>query len=115
MRVEIWHNPDCGNSRGALALIRASGIEPTIVDYLRDPPAIERLRLAIADAGLSVRAAIRAKEAEYAAQGLDDPALSDAALLEAMIATPVLINRPFVFAPKGVRLCRPPERVLEIL
>ena len=76
MRVEIWHNPDCGNSRGALALIRASGIEPTIVDYLRDPPAIDRLRLAIADAGLSVRAAIRAKEAEYAVE-LADKFLKD--------------------------------------
>ena len=115
MAVEIWHNPRCGNSRGALALLREAGIEPTIVDYLREPPDKARLQAAITAAGLTVRQAIRDKEAEYAAQGLDDPALSDDALLDAMAATPVLINRPFVFTPKGARLCRPPERVLELL
>ena len=113
--VEIWHNPGCGNSRGALALIRAAGLQPVVVDYLRDPPDAERLRRAIADAGLSVREAVRAKEPDYAAQGLDDPAQDDARLIAAMVATPRLINRPFVFTPRGVRLCRPPETVLELL
>ena len=113
--VEIWHNPRCGNSRNALALIREAGIEPRIVDYLGEPPTRERLRRAIADAGLTVREAIRSKEPEYAAQGLEAPDIDDDALLQAMVATPVLINRPFVFSPKGVRLCRPPELVLPLL
>ena len=113
--VEIWHRPACGNSRGALALVRETGIEPVIVDYIQHPPTVARLRKAIADAGLRVRDAIRSKESVYAEQGLDDASLSDDALLEAMVATPILINRPFVFTAKGVRLCRPPERVLEIL
>lgn len=114
-RVEIWHNPRCGNSRNALALIREAGIEPRIVDYLGEPPTRERLRRAIADAGLTVREAIRSKEPEYAAHGLEAPDIDDDALLQAMVATPVLINRPFVFSPKGVRLCRPPELVLPLL
>ena len=115
MSVEIWHLPACSNSRGALDILREAGIEPVIVDYIADPPPRSRLRQAIADAGLTVREAIRSKEPEYAALGLDAPALSDEALLDAMVATPVLINRPFVFTPKGVRLCRPPETVLELL
>ena len=114
-QVEIWHRPTCSNSRGALELIREAGIEPVIVDYVQHPPSKAQLRKAIADAGLAVREAMRNKEPEYAAQGLGDPALSDDALLDAMVATPKLINRPFVFTGKGVRLCRPPERVLEIL
>ena len=116
MQVEIWHNPACGTSRNTLALIRHVGIEPTIVEYLRDPPDKDRLRQAIADAGLRVRDAIRDKQPEYRALGLDDPSLSDDQLLDAMVATPVLINRPFVFSPMGVRLCRPDSsRVLDIL
>jgi arsenate reductase len=115
MPVEIWHRPACSNSRGALELIREAGIEPTVVDYIANPPTKERLRQAIADAGLAVRDAIRDKEPEYAQRGLGDPSLPDDALLDAMVATPVLINRPFVFAPRGVRLCRPPEKVLELL
>ena len=115
MFVEIWHNPACGTSRNTLALIRHVGIEPTIVEYLREPPDKQRLREAIAAAGISVRDAIRDKQPEYRELGLDDPSLSDDALLDAMVATPVLINRPFVFTPKGVRLCRPPEKVLELL
>lgn len=115
MPVEIWHRPACSNSRGALELIREAGIEPTVVDYIANPPTKERLRQAIADAGLAVRDAIRDKEPEYAQQGLGDPSLPDDALLDAMVATPVLINRPFVFTPRGVRLCRPPEKVLELL
>ena len=116
VHVEIWHNPACGTSRNTLALIRHVGIEPTIVEYLRDPPDKAHLRQAIAAAGIGVRDAIRSKQPEYLAQGLDDAALGDDALLEAMVATPVLINRPFVFSPKGVRLCRPDSSVvLDIL
>lgn len=111
----IWHNPSCGTSRNTLALIRHVGIEPEVVDYLREPPDVVRLRQAIDAAGLSVREAMRAKQPEYLAQGLDDTTLSDETLLAAMVATPILINRPFVFTPLGVRLCRPSEQVLDIL
>lgn len=115
MHVEIWHNPACGTSRNTLALIRHAGIEPTVVEYLKTPPSKARLAEAIAVAGLTVREAIRQKGTPYAELGLDDAALSDDALLDAMIATPVLINRPFVFTPKGARLCRPSEVVLDLL
>lgn len=115
MSTTIYHNPRCSNSRNALALLRESGIEPDVVDYLANPPSREVLRDLIARAGLSVRDAIRSKEAVYAELGLDDPTLSDEALLDAMVKHPVLINRPFVVTPKGVRLCRPPELVREIL
>ncbi len=115
MTVTIWHRPSCSNSRGALELIREAGIEPVIVDYIAHPPTPALLRKAIAEAGLSVREAMRSKEPEFLEQGLDDPTLSDDALLGAMVATPKLINRPFVFTPKGVRLCRPPDTVLELL
>ena len=116
MPVEIWHNPVCGTSRNALALIRHVGIEPVIVEYLVDTPDKARLRRAIADAGLAVRDAIRSKEPAYLANGLDDPALPDDALLDAMLAMPALINRPFVFRPLGTRLCRPDSAlVLDIL
>lgn len=115
MHVEIWHNPACGTSRNTLALIRHAGIEPLVVEYLNTPPDKARLAAAISDAGLSVRAAIRQKGTPYLERGLDDAALSDDALLEAMVAEPVLINRPFVFTDLGVRLSRPSEVVLEIL
>lgn len=115
MHVEIWHNPSCGTSRNTLALIRHVGIEPTVVEYLQSPPSKARLAEAIAAAGLSVREAIRQKGTPYAELGLDDPSLSDDALLDAMVATPVLINRPFVISPLGTRLSRPSEVVLDIL
>jgi arsenate reductase len=115
MRIEIWHNPVCGTSRNTLALIRHVGIEPTIVEYAKTPPSKARLTEAIAAAGLSVREAIRSKEAIYAELGLDDPSLSDDALLDAMIAHPVLINRPFVITENGTKLCRPSEEVLDLL
>ncbi|HSD17922.1 MAG TPA: arsenate reductase (glutaredoxin) [Thermomonas sp.] len=116
MRVEIWHNPACGTSRNALALIRHVGIEPVVIEYLREPPSVARLRAAIAEAGLGVRDAIRDKQPEFLVLGLDDPGLSDDELLRAMVATPVLINRPFVFTPLGVRLCRPESAlVLDLL
>lgn len=113
--TRIWHNPACGTSRNTLALIRHVGIEPIIIDYLRNPPGPAQLRESIAAAGLSVREAIRTKQPEYRAQGLDNLALSEDELLAAMVATPILINRPFVFTPLGVRLCRPSEQVLDIL
>lgn len=113
--VTIWHNPACGTSRNTLAMIRNAGIEPNIVEYLKTPPAREDVAAAIAAAGLTVRAATRQKGTPYDALGLGDPTLTDDALLDAMMAHPILINRPFVFTPLGVRLCRPSERVLDIL
>jgi arsenate reductase len=115
MDTTIYHNARCSNSRNALALLREQGIEPRVVDYLATPPGPDELREMIARAGLTVREAMRPKEAVYGELGLDDPALSDDALLDAMVANPVLINRPFVVTPKGVRLCRPPELVRDIL
>jgi arsenate reductase len=113
--VTIYHNPACGTSRNTLAMIRASGEEPVVIEYLANPPSRERLRALIAAAGLSVREAIRQKGTPYAELGLDDPSLTNDQLLDAMLAHPILINRPFVETPKGVRLARPSEVVLEIL
>lgn len=113
MTTTIYHNPRCSNSRGALELIREAGIEPAIVDYLVNPPAPEQLRAMIAAAGLSVRDAVRTKEPVYAELGLETA--GDDALIDAMVRHPVLINRPFVVTDRGVRLCRPPALVREIL
>ncbi len=115
MRTTIYHNPACSNSRGALGLIREAGIEPDIIEYLKTPPDRATLAKLIADAGLTVRGAMRDKEPVYRELRLDDPGLNDEALLDAMLAHPILINRPFVITPKGVRLCRPSELVKEIL
>ncbi len=115
MPVEIWHNPACGTSRNTLALIRHVGIEPQVIDYLHAPPSKQALAETIAAAGLTVRAAIREKGTPYLALGLDAPTLADDELLDAMLAHPILINRPFVITPIGVRLCRPSEVVLDIL
>ena len=115
MDIVIYHNPACGTSRNTLALIRNTGVEPQVIDYLQDPPSREVLAGLVARAGLTVREAIRQKGTPYLELGLDDPALDDAALLDAMLAHPILINRPFVVTPLGVRLCRPSETVLEIL
>ncbi|NIA52742.1 arsenate reductase (glutaredoxin) [Massilia sp. TW-1] len=115
MAITIFHNTRCGTSRTTLETIRAAGVEPRVVDYLAQPPSRDELRDLIARAGLSVRDAVRSKEALFAALGLDDPATTDDALLDAMVAHPILINRPFVVTPKGVRLCRPAELVREIL
>ncbi|TNC52517.1 arsenate reductase (glutaredoxin) [Rubellimicrobium rubrum] len=115
MTVTIYHNPACGTSRNTLAMIRASGEEPVVIEYLTDPLSRERLQALIAAAGLTVREAIRQKGTPYAELGLDDPSLNDDQLLAAMLAHPILINRPFVETPKGVRLARPSEIVLEIL
>jgi arsenate reductase len=115
MDITIFHNTRCGTSRTTLETIRAAGVEPCVVDYLAQPPSRDELKDLIARAGLSVRDAVRSKEALFAELGLDDPATTDDALLDAMVAHPVLINRPFVVTPKGVRLCRPAELVREIL
>ncbi|TWG49840.1 arsenate reductase (glutaredoxin) [Aminobacter sp. J44] len=115
MSITIYHNPKCGTSRNTLAMIRASGEEPEIIEYLKTPPSRERLQQMIAAAGLTVREAIRQKGTPYLELGLDDETLSDEALLDAMEAHPILINRPFVVTSKGVRLARPSEIVLEIL
>jgi len=115
MDITIFHNARCGTSRTTLEAIRATGVEPRVVDYLANPPSRADLQQMIAGAGLTVREALRGKEALAAELGLNDPAVTDDALLDAMVAHPVLINRPFVVTPKGVRLCRPAERVNEIL
>ena len=111
----IYHNPDCGTSRNTLAMIRQSGEEPEVIEYLKTPPTRDRLAWLIAEAGLSVRQALRQKDTPYDGLGLSDTTLADAALLDAMLAHPILINRPFVVSGKGVRLCRPSELVLDIL
>lgn len=115
MDAVIYHNPACGTSRNTLALIRHAGIEPTIIEYLEHPPSRARLIELIASAGLTVRDAIRQKGTPYLERGLDDPTLSDDALLDAMLAEPILINRPFVQTSQGIRLCRPSEVVLNLL
>ncbi len=115
MHVTIYHNPQCGTSRNVLAMIRNAGIEPEIVEYLKTPPDRARLERIIADAGLSVREALRERGTPYHELGLDDPALTDDQLLDAMLAHPILINRPFVVTERGTRLCRPSETVLDIL
>lgn len=113
--VTVYHNPECGTSRNTLDLIRHGGIEPTIVEYLVNPPTRSTLVKMIADAGLTVRQAIREKGTPYAELGLDNPALADDQLLDAMLAHPILINRPIVVTPLGTRLCRPSEAVLDLL
>lgn len=115
MDATIYHNPACGTSRNTLALIRAAGIEPVVIEYLQEPPTCDQLATMIADAGLTVREAIREKGTPYADLGLDNPVLTDDQLLDAMVATPILINRPFVVTPLGTRLARPSEAVLDIL
>lgn len=115
MTVTIYHNPDCGTSRNTLALIRNAGIEPVVIEYLKHPPSAEKLINLIRQAELTVRAAVRQKGTPYAELGLDSPAVPDQELLEAMLAHPILINRPFVVTERGVRLCRPSELVLDIL
>lgn len=115
MDITIYHNPRCGTSRNTLALIRNAGIEPQVIEYLHQPPSRAALKDMIARAGLTVREAMRSKEPVFAELGLADPALGDDALLDAMLAHPILINRPFVVTPAGVRLCRPSELVLDIL
>ena len=111
----LYHNPRCSTSRHALDLLRERGVEPTIVEYLKNPPSRDELRRIAQATGEPLRALLRTKQPEYLANGLDNPALTDEQLLDAMLATPVLINRPIVVTPKGARLGRPLERLLEVL
>ena len=113
--VTIYHNPGCGTSRNTLGLIRNAGIEPEIIEYLKTPPSRDELQALIRRMGVPVRDVLREKGTPYAALGLDDPALSEDDLLDAMMAHPILINRPIVATPLGVRLCRPSEAVLDLL
>ena len=115
MDVIIYHNPDCGTSRNTLAMIRNAGIEPHVIEYLKTPPSWLLLRQLIDRMGVPVRDVIREKGTPYKELGLDDPSLNDDQLLDAMMAHPILINRPIVVSPKGVRLCRPSEAVLDLL
>jgi arsenate reductase len=113
--ITIFHNPDCGTSRNTLALIRHSGVEPSIVEYLRTPPSKARLKHLIDAMGMQVREVLRQKGTPYAELKLDDPNWSDDELLDFVMAHPILINRPIVVTPLGTKLCRPSEAVLEIL
>lgn len=115
MTVTIYHNPACSNSRNALAMIRQNGGEPEVIEYLKTPPSRARLTELIAALGIPPRALLRDKETAYAELGLADPKWSDDDLIDFMIAHPILIQRPIVVSPKGVRLCRPPELVLDLL
>ncbi|CUA87520.1 arsenate reductase (glutaredoxin) [Chelatococcus daeguensis] len=115
MDVIIYHNPACGTSRNALAMIRNAGVEPHVIEYLKTPPTRAMLQWLIARMGIPARALLREKGTPYAELGLANPALSDDQLLDAMLAHPILINRPIVVSPKGVRLCRPSEEVLDLL
>jgi arsenate reductase len=113
--VIIYHNPDCGTSRNTLALIRNAGIEPHVIEYLKCPPGRALLKSLIARMGIPIRDVVRAKGTPYHELGLDDPAVTGDQLLDAMIAHPILINRPIVVTPLGVKLCRPSEIVLDLL
>ncbi|MGX9426236.1 MULTISPECIES: arsenate reductase (glutaredoxin) [Bradyrhizobium] len=115
MTVTIYHNPDCGTSRNTLAMIRQSGVDPIIVEYLKTPPSREKLKELIAAMGIPTRALLREKGTPCKELGLDDPKWSDDELLDFMMAHPILINRPIVVTLKGVRLCRPSEAVIDLL
>jgi arsenate reductase len=115
MTVTIYHNPSCGTSRNVLAMIRQSGEDPVVIEYLKNPPTRERLKELIAAIRIPARALLREKGTPYAELGLGDPKWSDDRLIDFMMAHPILINRPIVVTPKGVRLCRPSEQVLDIL
>jgi arsenate reductase (glutaredoxin) len=115
MSVTIYHNPSCGTSRNTLAMIRASGEEPEVIEYLKTPPDRARLIALVQAMGISVRALLREKGTPYAELGLANPNWSDDELIDFMLAHPILINRPIVVTPKGTKLCRPSEAVLELL
>jgi arsenate reductase len=113
--VTIYHNPKCGTSRNTLAMIRDAGIEPQVIEYLQTPPDRQTLVKLLRDSGLTPRELIRSKEAIYSELKLDESQLSDDQLIDVMLANPILINRPIVVTPRGTRLCRPAELVLELL
>ncbi|WP_053842966.1 arsenate reductase (glutaredoxin) [Paracidovorax avenae] len=113
--ITIYHNPDCGTSRNVLALIRNSGVEPTVIEYLKTPPDRATLERLVAAMGTPMRDVLREKGTPYAELGLAEPQWSDAQLIDCMLQSPILINRPIVVTPLGTRLCRPSETVLDIL
>jgi arsenate reductase len=113
--VTIWHNPKCGTSRKVLEMIRAKGIAPTVVDYVKSPPSVADLKAVLKEMGVKPRDLLRRRGTPYDELGLDDEKLGDAALIAAMHEHPILIERPVVRAPKGTRLCRPPERLKDII
>jgi arsenate reductase len=113
--VTIWHNPKCGTSRKVLEIIRARGIEPDIIDYVKEPPSVAALKAALKAMGLKPRDLLRRRGTPYDELGLGDTTLSDTALIDAMHAHPILIERPVVLSPKGARVCRPPEAVEDLL
>lgn len=115
MTATIYHNPDCGTSRNTLALIRHAGIEPTVIEYLKTPPSREQLIKLIDEAMLKPREALREKGTPFNELGLGEAGITDDAIIDAMLKDPILINRPFVVTPRGTRLCRPSEIVLDIL
>ena len=115
MSITIYHNPACGTSRNTLALIRNSGVEPELVEYLKTPPSKERLQQLLASMGLGARALLRQKGTPYDELGLADPKWTDDELLDFVVQHPILMNRPVVVTPLGVKLCRPSEVVLELL
>lgn len=115
MNVTIYHNPDCGTSRNTLALIRHAGIEPVVIEYLKTPPSREHLTQLIDEAMFTPREALREKGTPFAELGLDEAGITDDVIIDAMLQHPILINRPFVVTPRGTRLCRPSEVVLDIL
>lgn len=115
MSVTIYHNPSCGTSRNTLAMIRQSGVEPEVIEYLKTPPSRSRLIKLIKQMEVPVRSLLREKGTPYAQLGLADPKWTDDELIDFMLAHPILINRPIVVTPKGVRLCRPSEAVLDLL
>ena len=115
MTVTIYHNPACGTSRNTLVMIRQSGVEPQVIEYLKTPPSRSRIIELVTAAGLSLRDAIRRKDTPFEALGLANVSLSETELLDAIVTNPILLNRPFVETPLGTRLCRPSELVLDIL
>ena len=115
MDIVVYHNPQCGTSRNTLDLIRKAGIEPHVIEYLKTPPSRAMLQSLIARMGISAREFLRRKGTPYDELGLDDPSLTDDQILDAMLANPILIERPIVVTPRGVRLCRPSDRVVDLL
>lgn len=115
MKITLFHNPRCSKSREALALLQARGVQPQIVEYLKNPPTAAELKRVLGLLGMTPRELMRRKEAAYAENGLDDPKLSDDALIAAMVANPILIERPIALAGNRAALGRPPETVLEVL
>jgi arsenate reductase (glutaredoxin) len=113
--IEIWHNPNCGTSRKVLEKIRAEGVEPKIVEYVKAPPSVGEIKAVLKEAGLKPRELLRRRGTPYDELGLDDPKLSDVELVAAMHEHPILIERPVVRTKKGTRVCRPPERVQDLL